>query len=58
MDNQPLLFDEFGVATRTIEKESNVEKSHHRIKLILGNATHAFKGEYSDRLTLRANPKN
>ena len=58
LDNQPIVFDEFGTAKQTIEKDGKAEKKQHKIKLILGSATHAFKGEYSDRLTLRASPKN
>ena len=58
VDDQLLQFDDFGKAKLTVEKDGVSQTSQHKIKIILGNATHAFKGEYADRLTLRANPKN
>jgi hypothetical protein len=58
VDGQPLQFDDFGKAILQVERDGVSKKSQHIIKMILGNARHAFKGEYTDRLTLQANPKN
>ena len=37
-----------------IEKTSNNEVTEHQIKLILGPSSHAFKGAYFDKISLRA----
>lgn len=37
-----------------IEKTSSDELTEHQIKLVLGNPSHAFKGAYSDKISLRA----
>ena len=44
IDNQKVLFDEFGQSSQAVEKSGKAEKSHHKIKLILGETRHAFKG--------------
>tara|TARA_Y100001935_G_scaffold230146_1_gene210292 strand:+ start:4192 stop:5121 length:930 start_codon:yes stop_codon:yes gene_type:complete len=58
VDGQLLQFDDFGVAVLQVDRDGTSKKSQHTIKMVLGNAKHAFKGEYTDRLTLRAKPKN
>lgn len=58
VDGQLLQFDDFGVAVLQVDRDGTSKKSQHTIKMVLGNAKHAFKGEYADRITLRAKPKN
>lgn len=58
VDGRFLQFDDFGSASVIVDRDGSAKKSQHKIKIVLGNADHAFKGEYTDRLTLRANPKN
>ncbi|MEK9727855.1 MAG: hypothetical protein VW397_07105 [Candidatus Margulisiibacteriota bacterium] len=43
-----------GEFRKSIEKDAYNEKSTHRIKLVLGNASSAFKGSYTDRISLKA----
>lgn len=46
VDGQPLQFDDFGKAILQVERDGVSKKSQHIIKMILGNARHAFKGVY------------
>jgi hypothetical protein len=54
VDDHPIIFDEFGKGKIIIEKEDNAENKHHKIKLVLGKTSHAFKGQYTDRLSIEA----
>jgi len=58
IDHQRVQFDEFGVATFRFETADINPKYQHKIKVVLGDARHAFKGKYSDRITLHASKTN
>ena len=44
IDNQKVLFDEFGQSSQAVEKSGKAEKSHHKIKLILGRRDMRLRG--------------
>ncbi|MBL6722446.1 MAG: hypothetical protein ISQ13_00395 [Candidatus Margulisbacteria bacterium] len=58
IDHQWVQFDEFGVATFRFETADINPKYQHKIKVVLGDARHAFKGKYSDRIILHASKTN
>ena len=54
LDNKEVQFFDSRLVEFPIEKTSLKEVSEHQIKVILGNPSHAFKGAYSDKLSVRA----
>lgn len=58
VDSQRVQFNELGTADFEFEKQFGVDVTTHKVKVVLGKASHAFKGDYSDRVTLKAFPRN
>jgi hypothetical protein len=54
LDDQLVQFNEQGEFRVFVEKESGDIKSQHKLVMILGDASHAFKGDYSDRVSIKA----
>jgi len=54
LDGQFIQFDEDGIYRGVIERGATQARSRHKIRLILGDVGHAFKGDYSDRLSIGA----
>ena len=54
LDDQQIQFDDNGEFKKWVEKKSSNSKSSHQIKLILDETNHAFKGNYSDRISIKA----
>ena len=54
IDDQLVTFNDQGEFKVFIEKQSEEIRTQHNLKMILGDATHAFKGDYSDRISIKA----
>lgn len=54
LDDQLVQFNEQGEFRVFIEKESSDIKSQHELVMVLGDVKHAFKGDYSDRVSIKA----
>ena len=54
IDNVLVQFLDDSLQEIEVSKSNSDEMTEHQIKLILGNAGHAFKGSYYDKVSLRA----
>ena len=54
LDGELVQFDGLGEYQKTIEKGPNATQSKHQVKLVLGDVSHAFKGDYGDNLSIQA----
>ena len=59
IDNKQIYFTESSSSVELDVKPAYAStKKQHKVKLILGPVGHAFKGDYSDRIILKAIPKD
>ena len=54
LDGRQIQLDGYGNYEVNIEQGPNASQSKHEIKLVLGDASHAFKGDYGDKLSIQA----